>query len=146
MKHWFGVENQETRIPKRVQDVIPIRTVYEDGLFMVRKGCFSKTFRFQDVNYTAAGEEDQKSIFAGYCRLLNGLDQGAETKITIYNRVRNQKEMNETILLKKKEDGRDAYREEYNRMIREQAIHKDTIVQEKMLTITLNFSRVLALG
>ena len=137
MKHWFGVENQETRIPKRVQDVIPIRTVYEDGLFMVRKGCFSKTFRFQDVNYTAAGEEDQKSIFAGYCRLLNGLDQGAETKITIYNRVRNQKEMNETILLKKKEDGRDAYREEYNRMIREQAIHKDTIVQEKMLTITV---------
>ena len=27
-------------------------------------------------------------------------------------------------MLKKKEDGRDAYREEYNRMIREQAIHE----------------------
>ena len=80
MKHWFGVENQETRIPKRVQDVIPIRTVYEDGLFMVRKGCFSKTFRFQDVNYTAAGEEDQKSIFAGYCRLFKWTRSGSGDK------------------------------------------------------------------
>ena len=43
-------EKEKFRVPHRVQDVIPVRAVYSDGLFLVGKDRFSKTFQFQDIN------------------------------------------------------------------------------------------------
>lgn len=37
-------------IPRRVQDVIPIQKIWEDGIFLTG-GRYAKTFRFTDINY-----------------------------------------------------------------------------------------------
>ena len=37
------------KVPKSVQQAIPIRTIWPDGIFLV-EGKFSKTFRFTDIN------------------------------------------------------------------------------------------------
>ena len=69
-------------IPRRVQDVIPIRAVWEDGIFRVGNK-FSKTYRFTDINYFVASREDKESMFLTYSELLNSLDSAATTKLTI---------------------------------------------------------------
>ena len=45
-------------IPRRVQDVIPIQKIWEDGIFLTG-GRYAKTFRFTDINYQVASESDK---------------------------------------------------------------------------------------
>lgn len=71
-------------IPRRVQDVIPIQKIWEDGIFLTG-GRYAKTFRFTDINYQVASEPDKEKMFRGYSALINSLDCGATTKITIHH-------------------------------------------------------------
>ena len=44
-------QNKEKyKVPKSVQDTIPIDVVYDDGIFQMGKN-FSKTFKFTDINF-----------------------------------------------------------------------------------------------
>ena len=61
---------------KRAQDVIPITRIWEDGIFL-HGNKFSKTFKFEDINYTVASEDDKTALFLAYSELLNSLDSGA---------------------------------------------------------------------
>ena len=76
-------------IPRRVQDVIPIQKIWEDGIFLTG-GRYAKTFRFTDINYQVASEPDKEKMFRGYSALINSLDCGATTKITIFNHKMSQ--------------------------------------------------------
>ncbi|SCH96198.1 Type IV secretory pathway%2C VirB4 components [uncultured Eubacterium sp.] len=73
-------------LPKGVQDIIPVRTIYEDGIFQTGKNKFSKTYQFDDINYYVASKEDKEAMFLEYSELLNALDSSATTKLTINNR------------------------------------------------------------
>ena len=68
-------------LPRSVQDCIPVRRLYVDGIFQYGNK-FSKTIRFSDINYAIASREDKTSMFLGYSELLNALDTGSTTKIT----------------------------------------------------------------
>lgn len=106
-------------VPRGVQDVIPIKAIYDDGIFQVGRDKFSKTYKFSDINYAVASREDKEAMFLEYSELLNSLDSGATTKITINNRRLNRADFEKTILLPLKGDALDEYREEYNRMLLE---------------------------
>lgn len=54
-------EKEKFKVPHKVQDTIPIQTVWSDGIFLVGKDRYSKTFRFQDINYAVASLEDKKT-------------------------------------------------------------------------------------
>ncbi len=71
--------------PKSVQQWMPIRRIYADGIFFYG-GRFSKTYRFSDINYAIASKEDQMSMFLKWCAVINALDVGAAIKLTLYNR------------------------------------------------------------
>ena len=73
-------------VPTNVEQAIPIQGVYEDGIFLVGRNLWSKTFTFTDINYAVASREDKEGMFLGYSEILNSLDSGATTKITINNR------------------------------------------------------------
>ena len=47
-------------VPRGVQDVIPIKAIYDDGIFQVGRDKFSKTYKFSDINYAVASREDMK--------------------------------------------------------------------------------------
>ena len=70
-------DKEKFKVPKGVQDVIPIRTIWENGIFLVGNNKYSKTFRFTDINYEKASEENQKSMFLAYSALLNSLDSNS---------------------------------------------------------------------
>ena len=72
-------DREQYRVPRRVQDVIPIQAVWPDGIFKVGNK-FSKTYRFSDINYMVASREDKEGMFLTYSELLNSLDSAATTK------------------------------------------------------------------
>lgn len=71
-------EKERYKVPRSVQDVIPVKRVWKDGIFQVGSR-FSKSFRFTDINYLVASREDKEATFLSYCDLLNSLDSGAST-------------------------------------------------------------------
>lgn len=50
----FKQDKEKFVVPKGVQDVIPIKAIYDDGIFQVGKDKFSKSFKFTDINYAVA--------------------------------------------------------------------------------------------
>ena len=124
------------RVPRRVQDVIPVQRIWSDGIFKVGK-LFSKTYRFTDINYMVASREDKESMFLKYSDLLNGLDSGATTKLTIYNHRQNRAAVEDSILMPMRNDGLDEYRTEYNEMLLDRITGANGIMQEKYLTVSV---------
>ena len=131
-------EKESYHIPKRVQDVIPIQRMWDDGIFLVGKNKYSLTFKFTDINYAVASKEDKESMFLDYSELLNSFDSGSTTKITIALRRINKKDFEKDILLEFKQDGLDIYRQEYNKMLLEKAIDSNGMVREIYLTVSVH--------
>ena len=131
------MEREKFRIPRSVQDAIPIRRIFADGIFQVGNQ-YSKTWSFTDINYAIAGKEDKTSMFLDYSELLNALDSGASAKITIYNRRINKAEFERSVLLPDRDDGLDEYRHEFNRMLTAQVTGtSNSIVRERYLTVSV---------
>ncbi|MGN7454808.1 VirB4-like conjugal transfer ATPase, CD1110 family [Paenibacillus pasadenensis] len=131
-------DKERSVIPKSVQQAIPIRAIWPDGIFAVGNK-FSKSFRFADINYAVASREDKETMFLSYSELLNSFDSGATTKITIHNRRLNQADVERSILIPLQHDGLDVYRQEYNDMLLGKATDGNTngTIQEKYITISV---------
>ncbi len=124
-------------VPKSVQDVIRIDAVYSDGIFMTGKDRYSKTFKFTDINYAVSSKEDKESHFLKYSEILNSLENGISSQITIINRKLKHNELKEIALLEKANDNKDKYRKEINDMLTMLANGANAIVQDKYVTLTI---------
>ena len=129
-------DKERYKVPKTVQDVIPIKRIWTDGIFLVGNK-FTKSWKFRDINYLVASKEDKESMFLTYSELLNSLDTGACTKITINNYRMNRADFEGSVLMKEKADGLNEYRDEYNKVILDKAMNANGILQEKYVTITV---------
>ena len=125
-------------VPKGVQDVIPVKAIYDDGIFKVGKDKYSKTYKFTDINYAVASREDKEAMFLEYSELLNSLDSGATTKLTINNRRLNRLDFEKAFLIDETGDPLDKYRREYNKILLDKATGANAIVQDKYVTISIN--------
>ena len=130
------LEKERYAVPRRVQDVIPIRRVWKDGVFLCGN-LYTKTFQFSDINYRVASREDKESMFLSYSELLNSLDSGTSAKLTINNRRLNKAHFEDSILMPLRGDFRDEYRQEYNQMLLDKATGANGIMQEKYLTLSV---------
>lgn len=123
-------------VPQSVQDTIPIRRIWPDGIFLCGNK-YTKCWRFTDINYSIASKDDKTAMFLNYSELLNSLDTEATTKLTICNRKLNRADFEKTILLQKKGDGLDHYRDELNEMLMGYAAESNHIVQDRYITISV---------
>ena len=125
-------------VPRSVQDTIPIKRIWPDGIFQFGSK-FSKTIRFSDINYAIAAKEDKTAMFLGYSELLNALDCGSATKITINNKRLNRQDFADKMLLPLQGDTLDGYRNEYNNMLTEKVSGAvNSVVQERYLTLSVH--------
>ena len=130
-------EKTKFKIPRSVQEAIPIQRVWEDGIFQLGNR-FSKSYSFTDINYQIASKEDKTAMFLDYSELLNALDSGASAKVTIRNRQVNRAEFENSILLPMKGDSLDRFREEYNQMLLSKVTgSSNSIVRERTITLTV---------
>ena len=134
-------ERVKFRVPRAVQDAIPIRRIYTDGIWQVGQK-YSKTWRFSDINYAASSLDDRRSIFRSYGAVLNSLPPDATAKITIINRRLNPVDFQRTMLMPECNDGLDYYRGEYNQIILDKAAESNNLVQEKYITLSIGLRKI----
>ena len=129
-------ERDKFTIPRSVQRSIPIKRIYGDGIWQVGRK-HSRTWRFTDVNYAAASEDDQRGIFLSYGGVLNSLPTDAAAKVTIINRRLDPVAFRRAMLMKEQGDGLDEYRREANGILTQRAAESNDLVQEKYITLSI---------
>lgn len=133
----FKQDKERMSVPKSVQQVIPVKRIWSDGIWFVGNK-FSKCWRFTDINYAIASKDDKTAMFLDYSELLNALDSNATTKITISNKRMNKRAFEDSILLPMRGDSYDEYRQEYNRMLFDKATEvSNSITQERYVTVSV---------
>ena len=127
----------DDKIPTSVDAAIPINETYDDGIFLVGRGKYSKMFKFTDINYKTSSKDDKEVMFLGYSEILNTLDSDAETKMTINNRRISRSRFERENMLGYENDDLDVYRKEYNNILEKNANLSCGIIQDKYMTITV---------
>lgn len=122
--------------PRSTQDLIPVDTVYEDGMFLSNGGLYSKSYRFSDINYTVAEKSRQESLILDL-RSINKSCTAAEiSQITIINR-----RINEELLTSLKYPltggNYDVFRGELNEILESQIGRGTGILQERYFTMSV---------
>lgn len=130
-------ENKESFVvPARIQDTLPVKRIWEDGIFLVGRRQYSKTWKFSDINYRVSSEESKEKIFLMLSEIYNSFDSTAQYKITIQNHMISERDFESQVLMKMRNDSNDEYREEYNQMLMDKARGANGIIQERYLTVT----------
>lgn len=137
IKNLFKQDKEKFVPPKSIQDVIPVQTIFKDGIFQVSKNKYTKSFKFTDINYAVASRPDKESMFLQYSELLNSLDPGATSKITVLNRRLNKTDFEKSMVIPLNNDNLDEYRKEYNKILIDKALGSNSIIQEKFLTVSV---------
>ena len=122
-------DRERVKVPHSVQDAVPVRSVWEDGIFQIARNKYSKSWLFTDINYDVLSDEERIETIKAYGALLNSFDSSATTKITINNRRFSRGDFEEKILLQMKGDELDAYRREYNEMLLAKAAGNNSTYQ-----------------
>lgn len=128
-------------VPRTVQKSLPYKCVCDEYIFKADENHYSKTYCFEDINYSIANQEEQEGIFLGYCSVLNSFDTNTDIQITVHNNRVNKAKFNEMVLLKHKGDGFDSYIDIYNDMLIEKMEQgQNGIIRSKYLTVTVQAS------
>lgn len=130
------------KVPKRVQDIIPVQTIYDDGIFKLADTKYSMSFSFQDINYTSESESDEESILIKYSALLNSFDPYSTVKLTINKHRRNKAVFEKEVMLKHQGDNLDVYRDEVNDDLRTALHGKNASIKDRILSVSVNKKNV----
>ena len=130
------------KVPRSVQQAIPVVRIYDDGIFEHANKEYSMSFMFSDINYALASEDEKEYIFDEYGKFINTIGDDCKVKITINNRRINHTELLNDICIPLKNNQYDTYIAEYNQMICEAAVSKSSYVQEKYITITIKKNNI----
>lgn len=123
--------------PSSVQEAIEIRRVSPGGMFEIGQDKYSKTFDINDINYSNKAYGEQVIFFDQWSKTLNAFSN--PSKITIYNKRRSMRTLEEKVMYKKRGDTYDEARECYNDIMRSKIIDdKQGIEQKKYLTVILD--------
>ena len=122
-------------IPQTVQQSIPYKAMYRDGICQVNDRLFTKTITFSDITYQLAQNEDKTQIFESYCDFLNYFDSSISVQLTFINRRTNIQEFQRSIDIPNRDDNFDSIRREYGDMLKNQlAKGNNGLVKSKYIT------------
>ena len=99
--------------PQTVQQSIPYREMYRDGICRLTDTLYTKTVQFFDINYQLAQADDKAQIFEGYCDFLNYFDASIHVQLTFINQRANMQDFTRSIDIPPRGDEYDGIRREY---------------------------------
>ena len=124
---------------KSAQDSIPFQRMFPDGICRVTDTYYTKTIRFQDINYQLSQNEDKTAIFDGWCDFLNYFDASVHFQLTFLNMAANKDTYGTQITIPLRGDEDDAIRTEYTQMLRDQlAKGNNGLIKTKYLTFGID--------
>lgn len=121
--------------PQTVQQSIPYREMYRDGICRVTDKRYTKTVAFNDINYQLSQNEDKTQIFEGWCDFLNYFDSSISVQLTFINRRAGISEFRKSIEIPDRDDDFNSIRREYADMLKGQlAKGNNGLVKTKYVT------------
>lgn len=94
--------------------------MFQDGICRVGTDYYTKTIRFQDINYQLAQQEDQTEIFEEWCSFLNFFDSSVHFELSFMNLATDSEKFEKSIAIAHRDDGFDEVRDEYIGMLKRQ--------------------------
>lgn len=135
IKALLSQDKERLAVPRTAQQVIPIKAIYEDGVFEVENGSYSMSLRFWDINYAVASKGDKEAMFLGWSEVLNSIASNVTAKMTVLCKRINKKDYDK-LLIGMQGDELDPLRTEYNQMLVEKITDSGGIVEELYFTLT----------
>ena len=124
--------------PQTVQQTIPYKEMYRDGICRIDQKRYSKTVQFLDINYQLAQNEDKTQIFESYCDFLNYFDSSISVQLTFLNQRANMQDFVKSIDIPSRGDAFDDVRQEYADMLKGQlAKGNNGLVKHKYITFSI---------
>ena len=105
---------------KTAQDTIHFQKMYPDGICRVTDTLYTKTIRFQDINYQLAQNDDKSAIFESWCDFLNYFDSSIHFQLSFLNMTANANDYESSVSINPQQDDFDSIRSEYTEMLHSQ--------------------------
>ena len=121
-------------IPRTAQQSIPFDRMFPDGICRVGN-FYTKTIRFQDINYQLAQQEDKTAIFEEWCGFLNFFDSSIHFELSFMNMTTDAESFEAGIRIPYRKDAFNSVRDEYSEMLKNQlAQGNNGLTKTKFLT------------
>lgn len=123
------------KIPKSVQQSIPIEEIYPDGTW--RSGeVYSRMWSISDINYAMLGDDQKKSILTLYGAVYAGIPADCWAKFSIVSQHIDEQAFKEDILFESFDPIVEEYRTEWNTLLSDCAEKTGNVVQKKYLIVS----------
>ncbi|MCM1524821.1 MAG: ATP-binding protein [Ruminococcus sp.] len=135
-----GKKEKPPKVKKTVQETLPYIRYCDDYILEVEANRYSKTYKFDDLNYSIATDEEQEGIFIGYCDVLNSFDSSVDIQMTVHNNKVNREDFNKRVLLSHRGNDEDfnRYIDVYNAMLLEKMEHgQSDNIRNKYITVSV---------
>ncbi len=123
----------------RVQDILPYKHMYKDGICCASKGYYTLTIQFYDVNYRISTYDEMNGIIQEYCNFLNYFDESIKFQLTFENQPESSVY---DARIPNRNDGFDDIREEYSGVIAKQYNKKPGTEFCKFVTVGIKAENI----
>ena len=117
MKEAIKKARKDDGVPRTAQQSIPFDRMFQDGICRVGSDYYTKTIRFQDINYQLAQQEDKTEIFEEWCAFLNFFDSSVHFELSFMNMATDVDEFRTGIEIPHRNDAFNTVRDEYSAML-----------------------------
>ena len=136
-------KKKKTTIAKTVQQSIPWLGAYSNGVIEIEPNVYSKSYEFTDINFVDAMDADQFSMKEQWGKVLCMFTPDMNVELSIFNRIVDESEVYNNILLKPKSDSYNLLREEANKNIKDRMTEgQNNLECEKYLTVSFQSASV----
>ena len=128
-------DRKAKKIPKSAQQTIPYVEMCKDGICKVNSRLYTKTIRYNDINYQLAQNEDKTAIFENWCDFLNYFDSSIFVQLSFINQKADIREFRKQITIPEQQDAFNDIRKEYSDMLQDQlAKGNNGLLKRKYIT------------
>ena len=128
-------DRKAKKVRKSAQETIPYVEMCRDGICKVNNRLYTKTVRYNDINYQLAQNEDKTAIFENWCDFLNYFDSSIFVQLSFLNQRASINEFKKQIDIPAQNDEFNDIRSEYSGMLQNQLTKGNNgLIKKKYIT------------
>lgn len=135
-------EMTKPKIARTCQQSIPYIQCYNNGVIEVEQNKFSKSYKFEDINFKDNEPYEQDETKDKWGTIMNLFSPQMDISVSIFNRSVDQKTVYNDLLIKPEHDNYNGLREAANEILRNAASGSNNLITEKYLTISFKAKKI----
>lgn len=136
---------KEDKKQMSAQDSIPFQQMFRDGICKVSDNYYTKTIKFQDINYQLNQNEDKTAIFDGWSDFLNYFDSSVHFELSFMNLSAKDDSFSRQLVIAPQGDDFDEIREEYTEMLQDRLSRGNNgLIKTKYITFGIEAENIKA--